>query len=125
MKVGRKCGTGAMVNCQCRAHEIVPELCGYGPAANLPEGLVVIATDPHPDDKVAGESDEQCIPIFLRRARLAERRYRQRGAAARALVGRGIEEVERGGPVSPTVERALRARRAEEGLETFRLLLLR
>ena len=39
---------------------------GTVPPLTLPSELVVVAADPHADDQVAGETDEQGIAVFLR-----------------------------------------------------------
>src|SRR6266404_1408611 len=54
---GRKCRTARMIDCQGGGHEIAPDLRRYRPAADLSQRLVVVAANPHANDKVARKAD--------------------------------------------------------------------
>jgi len=96
-----------MVHRQGSGHEAAPDVRGHCPTADSAKRLVVVATDPHSDDQIAREADEQGIAIFLGRSGLAEGRNGKRRAASRAVVGCGIEEVEHGRPVAAPIKRAV------------------
>src|SRR5689334_11625142 len=91
-ELGRQLRSTGMIDCQGRAHEAAPDLRWDRPSADLSQRLVVVAPDPHANDKVARKADEQRIAIFRGRACLAESWNSQRGSPSGAVVGRGIKE---------------------------------
>src|SRR6185503_7548844 len=117
-----QCGAALVVDGQGGGHEIAPDLRRNGPAAHLAERFVVVAADPHPNDEIARETDEERIAILLRRAGLAERGHGEGGAAAGAVVGGGVEQVEHRCSIATRIEQVVRAKESREalGLRSFR-----
>ena len=74
---------------------------GRPPPVTLVHRAVVVIADPDADDEIAGEADEHGVAMILRRARLAEGRRAERGGAAGAAVGGGVEQIEHRRPRAP------------------------
>src|SRR5207342_3553080 len=83
-----------MIDGERGRHEAAPDFRRNRSAADLAKRRVVIASNPHADDKIARESDEQRVPVFLSRTCLSKRGDGQCGAMAGPVVRGGVEEVE-------------------------------